>query len=362
MIRREMWGIGGQAAAAAEGEREAMQQDIMQRKTLPQILVRARMLTAALVVLSALAGGSIFVTPAHAQQVVLMVDGEPITALDIEQRSKFIEMSTHKAPTRQEVVDVLISEILEIREAKRYGIDPSNSDVDDAFNGVAGRMNIDGTKLGQMLTAGGASAATLKQKLRAEMGWNSLVRGRYKASLEIADSDVEAQMHLHDADSTNQVGYEYILRPILLVVPRGAPDSAFDARKKEADALRGRFSDCSSGVPFARALREVAVRDPVSKSSTDFSEDLRAILDKTDIGHLTPPEQTNEGIQMFAVCSKKETKNDSPGMQKMRDQLFEQKFGAKAKRYLADLRHAAMIEYKQPLDDSASAAKPSRRQ
>ena len=337
MIQRRLWGTGGQAPPAVEGEQEAM----------PHILVRARILaTAALVLLSALAFVPMCSTTARAQQVVLLVDGQPITALDIEQRTKFIEMSAHRTPTRQEVIDGLINELLEIREAKRYTIDPAQSDVDDAFNNIATHMNVDGAKLTQILAAGGASAGTLKQKLRAEMSWSSLVRGRFKASLEIADSDVEAQMHLHDSDSPSQVGYEYILRPVLLVVTRGSPDSAFDARKKEAEALRGRFSDCASGVPFARAMREVAVRDPVSKSSADFSEELRAILDKTDLGHLTPPEQTNEGIQMFAVCSKKETKNDSPGMQKMRDQLFEQKFGAKAKHYLADLRHAAMIEYK----------------
>ena len=67
------------------------------------------------------------------------------------------------------------------------------------------------------------------------------MRGRFKSSLEIADSDVEAQLHLHKPEDNEQVGYEYILRPVLLVVPRGSPDAAFDARKKEADALRVRF-------------------------------------------------------------------------------------------------------------------------
>src|SRR5581483_4746919 len=125
----------------------------------------------------------------------------------------------HKTPTRQEVIDGLIDETLEIREAKRYTIDPSDTDVNNAFNGVASNMNIDSQKLTQILVAGGASAATLKHKLRAQMAWSSLVRGRYKASLEIPDSDVEAQMHLHDSgNAANQVGYEYILRPVLLLV------------------------------------------------------------------------------------------------------------------------------------------------
>jgi peptidyl-prolyl cis-trans isomerase SurA len=338
MIHAGIGGTGGTTGAApvVEGEQEAMLQ-------IPARVRYRALATAVLVLLGVLA-----VSPmACAQAVALFVDGQPITALDIEQRSKFLVLSTHKTPTRQEVIDNLVDEILEIREAKRYSIDPTDSDVNDAYNGIASNMNIDSQKLTQILTNGGASDATLKQKLRAQMAWSSLVRGRYKASLEIPDSDVEAQMHLHDpGGDASQVGYEYVLRPVLLVVPHGSPDAVFDARKHEAEALRGRFSDCTSGIPFARALREVAVRDPVNKSSADLSEELRGILDKTDLGHLTPPEQTNEGIQMFAVCSKKESKNDSPGMQKTRDEIFQQKFGAKAKRYLAELRHAAMIEYK----------------
>ncbi len=49
---------------------------------------------------------------------------------------------------------------------------------------------------------------------------------------------------------------------------------------------------------------------------------------------------------MFALCSKRETKNDTPGKKAMRDEIFQKKFGAKAKRYLEQLRRAAMIEYK----------------
>ena len=53
---------------------------------------------------------------------------------------------------------------------------------------------------------------------------------------------------------------------------------------------------------------------------------------------------------MFAVCAKKETKTETPGMHEIRDQMFQQKFGVKAKHYLEDLRRAAMIEYKMPED------------
>jgi peptidyl-prolyl cis-trans isomerase SurA len=299
-------------------------------------------------VAGALAALAIFaIAPAaRAQEVDVLVDGVPITQLDIDHRAKFLEMSTHKPPSRQDATDSLIDEILELREAKRYGLEPNDSDVNDAFNSIAKNMGVDSQKLAQILATGGASEDTLKQRLRAQLVWNALVRGRYKVSLEIPDSDVEAELQLHKSDEKDQVGYEYMMRPVLLVVPHGSADAVFEARKKDADALRVRFQSCADGIPFALGLPEVAVRDPVNKSSADLPQALRDILDKTDVGHLTPPEQTAEGIQMFAVCSKKESKTDSPVLKETRDQLFEQKFGVKAKSYLADLRRQAMIEYK----------------
>jgi len=301
---------------------------------------------------AALAAASLLAVPAvgRAQEVVALVDGEPITALDIEQRAKFIQMSTQKAPTRKEALDSLIDEILEIREAKKFGIDVPKAEVDNSFANVGSRMGADPAKLTAILVKGGASAETLKHKLRAELAWNALVKGRFKSSLEIADSDVEAQLDLHKPQDKNEVGYEYVLRPILFIVPRGSPDATFEARKRDADALRVRFLTCPDGLSFARALPDVAVRDQVTKFSADLPQALRDILDSTDVGHLTPPEQTAEGVQVFALCGKKENKSDTPGRREVREEIFQQKFNAQAKHYLEQLRREAMIEYKTPVE------------
>jgi peptidyl-prolyl cis-trans isomerase SurA len=297
---------------------------------------------------AALAAALVFVagTMACAQQVVALVNGVPITQLDIEQRTKLDQLGGQKTLTRQDVLSSLIDEILEVREAKRFEIDVPDSEVQRAYGSMAERMGLDAPKLTDVLIHAGASEATLKSRLRAQMAWSALVRGRYKASLEVADTDVEAQLHLHESEDKKDVGYEYTLRPIVFIVPSGSPEPAVEARKHEADALRARFSDCNVGITFARALNEVAVRDQVIKFSADLPQQSRAIVDGTEVGHLTPPETTGEGIQMFAVCAKRETKNDTPEKKLIRDQMFDKKFVVRAKRYLQELRAQAMIEYK----------------
>jgi peptidyl-prolyl cis-trans isomerase SurA len=333
-------GIGGRdRVLSAQGETEVISLN------LPRVRWKA-FAAAALAAVIVLAVPS----SSRAQQVAVFVNGQPITSLDIEHRAKFIQMSSKKVPSRREVLDSLIDEILEITEAKRFGIDVPDSDVDKSYKSVADRMGVDEQKLTQILVGGGASEDTLKRRLRAQIAWTGLVRGRFKASLEIRDKDVEAQLQLHKTEEKDAVGYEYIMRPVVLIVARGSADAAYEARKRDAEALRARFVNCDEGISFARALPDVAVRDQVSKFSADLAQQLRDILNGTAVGHLTPPEQTAEGVQMFAVCEKKETKSDTPEMRQIRDQMLQQKFGAQAKRYLESLRRQGMIEYKQQED------------
>jgi peptidyl-prolyl cis-trans isomerase SurA len=287
---------------------------------------------------------------ARAQQVVAFVNGQPITNLDVEHRAKFLQLSTKKPASRKEALDSLIDEILEVNEAKRFSIEVPDSEIDNNYAGVATRMGMDAAKLTQLLVAGGASDDTLKRRLRAQLVWTNLVRGRFKSSIEVIDKDVEAKLQQNPEKVKSAVGYEYIMRPVVFIVPRGSPEAAYDTRKRDAEALRARFQNCNDGIAFARALQDVAVRDQVSKYSADLAQQLREILESTAIGHLTPPETTAEGVQMFAICAKKETKSDTPEMHEIREQMLQQRFGAQAKRYLENLRRAAMIEYKMPED------------
>src|SRR5262249_41363501 len=134
--------------------------------------------------------------------------------------------------------------------------------------------------------------------------------------------------------------------PVLFIVPPGSSEQVIESRKREAEALRVRFDGCDNGLNFARALRDVAVRDQIIKSSADLAPAMRKILDEVAVGKLTSPDVTAQGIQMFALCSKRENKVDSAATKEARDEMFAEQFQAKSKRFLAELRKGAMIEIK----------------
>src|SRR6266404_7954881 len=154
-------------------------------------------------------------SPLHAQTVAVMVNGEPITNYDIDQRSKLDFLTTHKPAVRQQVIDVLIDEKLKIKEGKKFGVDPAASDVEQSFAGMSTRMRTTPELLAKSLESQGIRPDTLKARMKAEMVWTSLVRGRYKESLQVGEKDVAAAVQVKGGeDKKEPESFEYQMRPI----------------------------------------------------------------------------------------------------------------------------------------------------
>jgi peptidyl-prolyl cis-trans isomerase SurA len=319
-------------------------QDAMKPKLLLPALLR-------LAAAAALALAVIAAPPqdAQAQGVVVVVNGDPITNFDIEQRSKLLQASTHKAPARQDVIEELINEKVKIQLLKRYAIPDVDKDVDNAFANMARRMRQSPRDFTEQLGKSGINAETLKSRMKADIIWTQIIRGRYQASFQFNERDIQSRIEAKNPQgttATTTASYDYTLRPILFVVPRGSPSEAFQTRVKEAEALRAQFRNCEEGIPMARGVRFVAVRPPVTKNSAELPPALREILTKTEIGRLTPPEATQQGVEVYAVCSRKESDN-ALEKKEARDQLYSEVFESRSKAYLKELRSQAMIEYKQ---------------
>jgi len=286
-------------------------------------------------------------SPSHAQTVAVMVNGEPITNYDIEQRSKLVFLTTHKPASREQVIDELIDEKVKIKEAKKFGVDPTASDIDQAYTAMSSRMHITPEQLTKSLESQSIRPDTLKSRIRADMVWSSLVRGRYKESLQVGEKDVAAAVEVKSGEEKQDTeSFEYKMQPIVLIVARGSAPAAIESRRKEAEALRGRVQTCDEANALFKSMQNAAIRDPVTKTSADLPVPLRELLDKTPIGHLTPPELTKQGVEMVALCGRKATTIDTPKKKEIREKMYVEKYEAKSKAYLQEVRKAAMIEYR----------------
>jgi peptidyl-prolyl cis-trans isomerase SurA len=292
----------------------------------------------------AIAGISFLASPPAQAQVVAIVGGEPITEVDIGQRARLIELSTQKKPPRQEVLDELIDDKLKVQLSKRYIADVPKREIESAYANIARRAGMTPAQFTKMTAQSGITPEALKSRIHADFVWGQIVRGKFQGSLQVGEKEVEVKMQ--EAKKEESVNYEFKLRPVLFLVARGATPAVIDARKKDVEALRARFQTCDEGLRIAMTLPDVAVRETIKRQSADFGKQQLEVLNNTAIGHLTPPDTTPQGVEVFAVCGKAPASGDTPAKRAVRDEMFNERYQALSKKFLKELRSQALIEYK----------------
>jgi peptidyl-prolyl cis-trans isomerase SurA len=314
----------------------------MNRARAPQNARTAR-LAAAAILLAAIS--AFWTAPVSAQQIVALVNGEPITSLDVDNRSRLIAAFSRRQSSRKEALEELVDQKVKLRQAKRLDIDITDAMVERAFAQIASQSGRNSTQLAAALRETGIDPQSFKTKLRADLAWREVLRQMSPGTFQVRDADVVAALVARGEAPTARA-IQYTLRQVVFVVPRGSPASVAAARTREAESLRAKFSDCTRDIALAREFSEVVVKDAVNRISTDLPQRLQQLLEKTPDGKMTPPEPTAAGIEVVAVCGRKETIADLSAQREIREKLLTSRVEVQEKEILDKLRRQAIIEYR----------------
>lgn len=292
----------------------------------------------ALAMLATLAGMP--ARPAFAQALAAIVNGDPITSTEVEQQTLFRRLIKQPA-TRDEALEDLIGDRLKLRAANRGGIDANDTSFAQALNQIAARAKTSSSALLNDFQRAKLNTDLIRSHVRSAAAWNEFVKSRYKA-LSVSQSDIDAAI-ARDA-SLAKGGTDYTLQQIVFVLPVAASPVVIEQRMREAQALRGRFSDCAQGIPLARALPDVAVKAQVVKTAISMSEGTRKALEQVQKGHLTNPERTVSGLEMVAVCNRSNDGDNSSVRDTVQSTLLVERLGKEADRMYKELRDRAVVE------------------
>jgi peptidyl-prolyl cis-trans isomerase SurA len=278
-------------------------------------------------------------SPAFAQEIVASINGDPITNIDIDERMKMLRV-LRKPATRDAAIESLFTDRLEIDEAAKFGVDPKDSDISQQIVKVAQDMKLAPEALVETLQHAGVTPDHFKAYFRAGLAFNVLVQALNKG-VEASEEQVRAELAKQGGKAAS--GIAYTVRQIIFAVPHSATVAALTERAREAEQLRARFTDCDSGLPLARAMNDVTVRDPLIKTAVEIGESLRQLLDKTPVGHLTALQRSSEGLEMIAVCAKGTAKDDSAARAAISQKILAAHVAADGERRLKELRARAVI-------------------
>jgi peptidyl-prolyl cis-trans isomerase SurA len=293
-----------------------------------------------LLVLCSVYGLSFYALPVLAQSVIATVNDDPITDVDISQHMKLLSV-LKKPATRDAAIENIIATRLKLIEGSKYKISLGDRDIGPTIGQIARKMGIQPQALLINLQHAGVTEDQWKQYFKAETSWGLYVKALNK-TLEISESELNEAMQKQGRTITAAVT-EYNLRQVIMIVPNNANESILEARMREAAQLRQRFTDCNEGVNLARSMNDVAVKEPMSRMSTALNEALRNLLDSTAVGHLTPPQRGQAGIEMIALCSKNTVNDKNSATEDLRYDLLSAKMEKESARLFAEVRARAVI-------------------
>jgi len=287
---------------------------------------------------------------ALAQEVAIkiLVNDDPISDYDINQRERFLAITSQQQPNpalKKKATDLLINERLQIQEGKKLGFTPDEDDVNKIVADMASKNNLSADGLSSALGRAGVNIKTLKDRIRAQLVWQDVVRKKFRHEVQVGDVEVDRAL----SDSGEEGGKDHTkmqLRQVKFSLPRNADQRTVAARLAAAEALRAKFSNCANVTDLAKSTDGATIKTFQEEQMAALTQPARLLVMNAKVGQMTPPTISPSGVELYAVCGKVSVRGDTKLREQTQRKLLNSEMMIRAERLLRDLRQDAFIEYR----------------
>jgi peptidyl-prolyl cis-trans isomerase SurA len=295
--------------------------------------------TAFVLGLAVLGGSSILSTaPASASEIKYVVNDVPVTSYDISRRAAFLKLQRRSGANAAEE---MIEQTLRAGELKRLNINIPDKAVDDAYARFGKNNNLSVQQLDEILAQSGVTRGHFREFIRVQMGWNQALSARNR-STGMSEQDAVRRMLKQGGDKPSAT--EYMLQQVIFVVPASERGAKLAVRKREAEAMRQRFTGCDSTRQFVKGLLDVTVRDLGRILAPELPPDWAEPIKATKAGSATVVRETDRGVEFIGICSAREVSDDRVAQMLFQSEgASDDKADELNKTYLAELREKARI-------------------
>ena len=290
--------------------------------------------------------GGIYPSAAQEVSIKILVNDDPISDYDIDQRERFLAITTQQEPNpalKKEATDMLIDERLQLQQARKLGVTTDEADVTKILEGMAQKNNLDVDGLATALGRAGVNIRTLKDRIRAQIAWQEAVQRKFRRDVQIADSDIDKAVSEAGAETGAAPESTLQLKQVKFEIPAGADQRTIATRLAAAENLRARFGSCAE---LTKGVTGASVKTLQDAKPTSLAQPARLLVVNAKAGQMTPPTISQAAVELYAVCGKQSFKGDEQARQDAQRKLMGQELSLRAERLLRDVRQEAFIEYR----------------
>ncbi|GAB4568119.1 MAG: peptidylprolyl isomerase [Rhizobacter sp.] len=199
--------------------------------------------------------------PRTADYIVAIVNQELVTNGELQLRLNQVRENARRANAqlppadvlRQQVLDALIDERVQITHARESGQRLDDAEVERAVTNVAAQNQLTPTQLRERLRREGVDYLRFRNNVRDQLLLERTREREVQARIRITDTEIENWLDKQRAEAG--AATEYNIAQVLVTVPEGASESVVAERRARADAAMARLR---RGEAFDVVAREVS--------------------------------------------------------------------------------------------------------
>ncbi len=258
-----------------------------------------------------------------------------------------------KGSLRKKILKELVNERIQLQQANKLGVALSKEELDARLDRIASKNKNKKTgktltrqEFTKSLTRMGIPVREFRNRMKAKGSWIRVVRRKFQYQVNIGNQDVDRLINTQ-GDTAGKMKTIYKIQRVRMQVASNASDAAKAEKLIRAEKLRNAITSCGSLKKAVGRISGATLKSLGSKQSDSFPHTMRAYLSHTKNGHLTPPTLTSSGIELYAVCDRRERRIANKTKRKaVKEKLRAAEFEVLARRHLQDLRQEASIEYR----------------
>ncbi|MEO6364791.1 MAG: peptidylprolyl isomerase [Luteimonas sp.] len=274
---------------------------------------------------SLLVASALIATPAFAQatpvdRIAAVVDEDVILQSELERAmrnvlNQYADRQDQLPPRdvlEKQVIERMVLVRLQVARAESSGIKVSDSELDNAVNGVAAQNQLTVDQLRAQLTRDGVSYTDFRSTLRDELLTQRLRQSFAQSRINVSEAEVNAAL----ATQVN-VGNQYRLAHILIALPEGATPEQIATGQAKIDGIKGLLDKgemefAAAAVRYSDSPNALEGGDLGWRSQSEippaFAEQIRTMQP----GQIMGPMRGPSGLQLLRLVEVRDASQAAP--------------------------------------------------
>ena len=260
----------------------------------------------------------------EATRIVAVVNGEVITNIDVDNRTRLFALSTG-LPMSPDVLDRLKSQItrqliderLRMQEVQKRKIVVPDKDIAQAIRDIEQHNGLPPGALRQKLAADGVSQRTLIDQIRTQLGWSQVLRQQLGDQAQVTDAQVAEQQKL-EAQLVGKPEY----RVGEIFIPVEDPANRADAERFAETVI----AELRKGAAFPVVAAQFSQTQSALQGGelgwvqpNELDPEVAQLVQQMPIGAISNPVPVPGGFSIVTLQGKREVGHDMATILNMRE-------------------------------------------